>query len=505
VRCRDTPANCCCLDTNKPKCLNVARVEIKALRVQAGAASQPLSSPRFATEMLLSNTARLDSINSAKNRSIIPILFFLSAAVTSVAPLVTWLFLPLIAIALSLPVLRQPNDWRQLIEPNAALIAFLLVALYIFLSTTWAADPGAAFGKAAEFLMAVVITFTANRGVSQLDEHQSRPAALACAAGIFLGALFLTFEVLTHFAATRLTMNSIPLLKRSPIHVHVSQGEVTWIKPSQLKHNAAILTFGLWPGLLALRIIASGTRRAILMGLFFLAVATCAVLSDHRSSLVAVCVSLLVFVLAWYWRKPVIRALAVLYCLAFVLVLPVNFLAYNADLQLAKWLPSSFRARVIIWEYTTERVLEHPWLGIGAASTPALREPVELAEKPQGYVYPRNTGRHAHDMFLQTWYELGAVGAILIALAGAMVIFRISLLPIETQPFAAAFFASFMSIAAFSWGMWQTWLMFAVGLSVVYLSTATSAAQPQEAMPQSAYDDLDLSKTICARYAGRAT
>jgi O-antigen ligase len=32
-------------------------------------------------------------------------------------------------------------------------------------------------------------------------------------------------------------------------------------------------------------------------------------------------------------------------------------------------LPSSFRARVIIWEYTTERVLEHPWLGIGAASS----------------------------------------------------------------------------------------------------------------------------------------
>ena len=57
--------------------------------------------------MLLSNTARLDSIDSAENRSIIPTLFFLSAAVTSVAPLVTWLFLPLIAIALSLPVLRR--------------------------------------------------------------------------------------------------------------------------------------------------------------------------------------------------------------------------------------------------------------------------------------------------------------------------------------------------------------------------------------------------------------
>ena len=480
-------------------------VETKALRVQAGAASQPLSSPRFATEMLLSNTARLDSIDSAKNRSIIPILFFLSAAVTSVAPLVTWLFLPLIAVALNLPFLRRPSGWRHLIEPNAALIAFLLVALYVFFSTTWAADPGAAFAKAAEFLMVVVITFTANRGVVQLDEHKLRRAAFACATGIFLGVLFLIFEVLTHFAATRLAMDSIPLLKRTARHVHLSQGEVTWIKPSQLKHNAAILTFGLWPGLLALRIIASGMRRAIFMGLFFLAVATCAALSDHRSSLVAICVSLLVFFLAWNWRRPVIRALAALYCLAFVLVIPVDFAAYNANLQTAEWLPSSFRARLIIWEYTAERVLEHPWLGIGAASTPALREPVELAEQPQGDVYPRNTGRHAHDMFLQTWYELGAVGVILIALAGAVVIFRISLLPIETQPFAAASFAVFMSIAAFSWGMWQTWLMFAVGLSVVYLRTATSAAQPQEAMRQWAYDDLDLSETVCARYAGRAT
>jgi hypothetical protein len=60
--------------------------------------------------------------------------------------------------------------------------------------------------------------------------------------------------------------------------------------------------------------------------------------------------------------------------------------------------------------------------------------------------------------------------------SGAVVILRVSLLPPEAQPFAAAHFAVFVSIAAFAWGMWQTWLIFAVGLSVVYLMTATSAA-----------------------------
>lgn len=438
--------------------------------------------------MLLSNTARLESIDSAKNVSITPILFFLSAVVTSAAPRVTWLFLPLIAIALSPPVLRRPSGLRQLIQPNAALIAFLLVALYIFLNATWAADPSAALGTAAKFLTLVAITFAANRAVDQLAEHQLRRAALAFTAGAFLGAFFVLFELLTHSAATRVAMNAIPLLKNETSrHVEVSQGKIIWIQSSQLKRNAAILTFILWPGLFVLSTTTSGMRRAILMGLFFIAVAACAILAQHGSSLVALCVSLLVFFIAWNWRRPVIHALATLYCLAFVLVIPVDFAAYNANLQTAEWLPSSFRARLIIWEYTAERVFDHPLLGIGAASTPALMQ--DQAEKPQGYVYPRNTGQHAHDLFLQTWYELGAVGVLLIAFAGAVVAFHIALLPSEAQPFAAASFAVFMLIAASAWGMWQTWLMFAVGLSVVYLRTATSAAQPQEVMPQSASDD----------------
>lgn len=425
----------------------------------------------------LSILTRHDSVDSAKRRSLTPILFFLSALVTTVAPRVTWLFLPLIAIALSVPLLRRPGEWRQLIQPNAALIAFLLVAIYIFLSATWAADSVAALGTAALFLTLVLLTFIANRGVDQLPKHQLRQAALAFTAGAFLGAFFVLFDLLTYSAATRLVMNAIPLFETSR-HVRVSQGEVIWSDPSQLKRNAGILTLSLWPVLLVLS-TALGSRRAILMGMFYIAVTTCAILARHASSLVALCVSPIVFFLAWNWRRPIIGALAALYCLAFVLAIPVVFAAYDMNLQTAEWLRSSFRARIIIWEYTAERVLDHPWLGIGAASTPTLREPRDQSEKPPGYVYPRNTGQHAHNMFLQTWYELGAAGVLLIVIAGAIVAFRISLLPIETQPFAAASFAVFLSIAASSWGMWQEWLMAAFGLSVVYLRTI-SAIQPQK-------------------------
>jgi O-antigen ligase len=67
-----------------------------------------------------------------------------------------------------------------------------------------------------------------------------------------------------------------------------------------------------------------------------------------------------------------------------------RFFAYQEKLHMADWLPSSFRTRIIIWEYTTERVLDHPWLGVGADSTRALKEPrtIGTAEQPPGFGMP---------------------------------------------------------------------------------------------------------------------
>ena len=425
----------------------------------------------------MSDVATLNNVRSHSRRGTLA-LFFLTPVVISAVPRLTWLFLPLIALALSVPVLRRRGEWRQLFQPNTAFIAVLLVAIYIFLNATWAADQGAAFGAAALLLGLALFTLAACTAIAESDELQLRRAALAFTAGAFFGALFVLFELLTKGLITRAVMNAIPLLQPdSAKHVTFSNGEVTKIKYLVFNRNVAIVMFNLWPGLLVLRTIEDGTRRAVLTGLFLLAVAVPVIISTHDSSQVALIGSCLVFILAWTWRRPVIRALAVLWCAAFVLVLPVNFLAYKADLHLAPWLPNSARARVIIWEYTSERVLDHPWLGIGADSTPALKTPREVAEQPKGYVWPRMTGWHAHSLFLQTWYELGVAGVILMAFAGAAVVLRISLLPFEAQPFAAATFAVFVAIAAFAWGMWQPWLMCAVGLVLLYIRMAAGTVQ----------------------------
>jgi O-antigen ligase len=272
-------------------------------------------------------------------------------------------------------------------------------------------------------------------------------------------------------------MNSTTLLKVSPKHFHFSGDDITKMKSAFLNHNAAIVTFGLWPGLLALRTFTRGPSRAVLTGLFFCAVAAAVFISEHQSSQMALIASVPAFWLAWAWRTLAIRALAIVWCVAFVLVLPMDFVAYKADLHMASWMPASFRARIIIWEYTAERVFEHPWFGIGANCTHVLAKPErDVADQPEGFVYPRTTGWHAHDLFLQTWYELGLIGAILIAASGAVLVTRMTLLPTESQPFAVASFTVFLVIAAFAWGMWQEWLMCAVALLLLYFQTAAHAS-----------------------------
>jgi hypothetical protein len=408
------------------------------------------------------------------------VLFFLSPLFTTAVPRITWLFLPLVALAFVIPGFRRSSGWRQFFELNSTVIACLLFLAYIFANTFWAADHRTAVVKAVLLSAVVLLTLLASRTIPCAEDEVLRRSASAFVIGIFIAALFLTFEMLTDGAITRFVLNSIHVfhtLKHK--HATTYNGQIVHLRLADLNQNAAILTFNLWPGLLALRLVGPGARRLIFSGALLLAVAVPIFLSEHQSSQVALIASIPVFLLAQRWPQPVIRSLAALWCLAFILVLPADFLVYKANLHMVHWLPTSFRARIIIWEYTAERVFDHPWLGVGADSTRALKEPrtIGTAEQPPGFIYPRTIGWHAHDLFLQTWFELGVVGAILLAFAGAMIALRMSLLPLETQPFAAASFTVFMAIVAFGWGMWQTWLICGIALLLIYLSVGANISK----------------------------
>jgi O-antigen ligase/polysaccharide polymerase Wzy-like membrane protein len=400
-------------------------------------------------------------------------IFFLCPLFTAAIPKLTWLFVVLLAVALILSVVRRIDDWRQLVPPDRALIIFLLITLYLALNATWAAASGPAFGKAALFLAVTLTTFAAHSAIGRLDDSYVHGAAVAFVAGASLGAIFVFFELMTEGAVARWAMNSIPLIQSHNLkHVTLAQGEVTGVKFQELNRNVAILGFNLWPALLVLRSFKDRVSRVLLSSVFFLATTTSIAISAHQSSQVGLVAGLVVFCFAKLWPRFTVKGIAALWCLAFALVVPAALLAYKSDLNTAQWLPSSFRDRVAIWDDTAQRVLENPWFGIGARSTRLFRDSDQLPQETINSVRGKASAWHAHDLFLQTWYELGLVGVILIGLGGAVVVLRIRLLSNDAQPFAAATSTFFMAIAAFAWDMWQTWLICAMALTLLYLSTA---------------------------------
>jgi hypothetical protein len=438
-----------------------------------------------------------DAVEQKKRRTLglyraLPALCFLTPVIAGITPRLSPLMLGLLAIALIATAIRRGVTLRALLQLDAALSACLVLSAYLFVNAILAVDQDEALGKTGVFLGVIVVAFASTRAIPALSASELRRCALGFVVGTLCAALYLLVELLSDGIVTRAAINFIAVLKPTTAkHMEVVDGKIVRLNLSEFNQNTAIVMLSFWPGVLILSALDAIPRRIALTALFAAALAVPIALSEHDSSQVALVLSAIVFALASVWRLGIIRTLAVIWCLCFALVIPLDRLAYQQGLHLVSWLPSSARARVIIWQYTAERALEHPWIGIGVNSTPAVKAMMKGPEdRPEGFVFKRTTGQHAHDIFLQSWYEIGAIGVLLAAIAGALVALRIGLLPWFAQPYGAACFAVVLAIGAFAWSMWQTWFMCAIGLVPILLRMASEAvAKGRAALETRAKED----------------
>jgi O-antigen ligase len=385
---------------------------------------------------------------------------FLAPLVTSAAPKLTWFFLLVVSLILIAGAWRS-IEWRQAARQNRAFIGVLLLALYILVSTAWAVEPEDALAKAGLLCGVGLLALGACNGAAVWDRLWLRRAGIAFGIGALLGALYVLVEYRTNGATLR-WWSSLGLGGGNTAEELKESGT------GSLRTHVQMIVIYFWAALAALSLISRKSRRLALIALFIVVAFVPIFISDRESSQFALIASVLFFAFAWLWKTLAPRLLAIVWCLGFVLALPVAFAAYDSGGHLAEWLPPSARARIIIWEYTAERVMESPWLGIGAGSTEAVKRNAHF-EQPDGYVYPRGTGPHAHNVFMQAWYELGVVGVLLLAFLGAALALRIPRLPDRAQPFACAAFAAFATSVTFAWSIWQSWLLCAAGLLLLYL------------------------------------
>ena len=88
----------------------------------------------------------------------------------------------------------------------------------------------------------------------------------------------------------------------------------------------------------------------------------------------------------------------------------------------------------------------------------------QTLETPPDEQFRRTLSTHSHSVYLQTWFELGLVGATLLTLLGLAILQAIRALAVPLQRYAYATFASAAIMAASSYGMWQIWFIAMFGL-----------------------------------------
>ena len=370
------------------------------------------------------------------------------------------------------------KGWARIIKRPVVLSGVLLIA-YMALSVGWALDPGAAASKVAGLAVVALCVVACFAALRRLDPPSLRLAGHAFLAGAAFGIGFVMIEFASGQAITRALFNLLPILRPpGEKDLFVKAGHVYAIGDYELNRNIAVLVLLLWPLVMMLMHQSALRGGAIWAAAAIGLVAIMAFASEHETSMIAVCLSAFVALAARYSAKAVGVLLMALWCLAFVAIIPVSHYAYEtAQLHRSSFLPTTARARIIIWGFTANKVAENPLAGIGVRSTRVLDATlVPNAEQEEGDVFAKRPGRHAHNLFLQSWLELGAIGAALVMAFGLAILVRIRNLAGNLQPHSYALFTVFLVIAALAWGMWQTWLLAVYALSAFYLALGARLA-----------------------------
>ena len=378
-----------------------------------------------------------------------------------------------------------PLVWtdRRTLLPRAALEdllpkAALLFGAYLLFSIALSLDRVEAIGKTALFLGLAGGVAVAAAGFSRADGPQLQDLGRAAVTAFAVALTFLLVEEASGHAIKNSLYRVLPFLAPDAKHVR-SVGDGLVGATYLTNRSIAMMVAMLGPMMLMARHVLRGAWQAgALAGLPILALVT-TLASQHESSQLGLAAAAAIVMLGIVKWRAALWLVAAGWVAANALVVPAVQGLYAMNLHHASWLPYSAKARVILWNYTAEQVSRRPLLGVGLVSTRLLDER-RMASAPTlpGHVFPQRTGPHAHNVYLQTWYELGLAGAILLTALGLALIAAIARLNAATRPFALATFAGAATIAAFSWGMWQPWFMamFAIAAILVVIADAIVAS-----------------------------
>lgn len=339
-------------------------------------------------------------------------------------------------------------------------IALAAFSVYLFATSLWALNGIAALEKSAALLTLSVFAVAGAGLIAGARADDARQAAGRIMAGLLAGLVFLAVEYALGLPVTEfLARNSDAIADSFAKHDRIEAGRIE-IATLVLNKNITILALFFVPMLLLTS--AFGERsRTFLRAAIFALVAICVWLTESGTAIAAIVAGAGLLLLGMVSLRAVRWLIVTAWVIAVVFAVPLG--ALPAKLGATEWpfLPrSSVQARFYIWSYTTQKVWERPLTGIGVRATRELQPDVPPGvANSDAFRYRPRPGRHAHNGFLQVWLELGAIGAALLLTLGLAALRAIASLPPLLERYGHALYASICIVAAFGYGIWQTWLL----------------------------------------------
>lgn len=375
----------------------------------------------------------------------------------------------LLSLAIAAPVAwcDRARLRAHLSAPYPLGVVLSVATAYLAINATWSLAQTFAWAAVGVLLFATLILHIARIALPLAGARALRAMAVGTYVGYALSALFICSEMLdrfwllTHWSATVKAPSGI------------AAGE---LPPHFLNHSLAALALLAWPALIAAwQLGATGrTRTLMVVGLAPAVIAILA--SQHATAKIAALGGCAVFGLHMLAPRACMRLLQAAWLIACLAIVPLAAAMYSAQLYTADWLALSARHRIVIWGYTSQQVVKAPIFGSGVAAARGIAD-----TQGPGAAYAPNsdivlsTSVHAHNAYLQVWFETGLVGAILLLAIGLTVLRNIATAPAPLQPALAAAFAAAALLAGSSFSIWAPWFLASFALAGIYAISQTAA------------------------------
>lgn len=391
--------------------------------------------------------------------------------VTFFGPRTTTAIMLLVLLAALAESALRPGLQRRPDILNSLFLALAAFAGWAMISALWSSAPWNSFLKPVFLMLATTGVCLALRSVSVSSKAEAHYLGEGALTALIIGYVLVAIEIVTGQLITRTILTTFPgLYENIQKHVTVaSDGTVERITVANMNRRMTILIWLFWPMTLLLLCDPSKLRRWAAIAALAFGASVILVAGSHQSSQIALAGGLVFFAIAWLNRRAALLAVTGLWSAAVLLAVPIALLVFQSDLHKADWLFKSARHRVVIWGTAAEEAMRSPIVGVGADATrKAMKKSTakRVLKRDLGQ-FDSGFANHAHNVYLQVWYELGAIGAALFLIVGLMAIKLISRLKDNLQPAAIAMFVTTSLLIAFSYSLWQTWFISALSLSLV--------------------------------------